>query len=105
MTNNVNSYTTAINNNFAAIKATLNNISAGSVYATTNPSAITPSNGVGTWTVTHNLNTSNVRADLYQGGSEIIKNVTIDSANAVTFTFIANTTVAKDSLKTIIMGV
>ena len=84
MTNNVSSFETAINNNFAAVKAALNNLgSGGSVYSATNPSAITPVNGVASWTINHNLNTTNIRADLY---------------------FIANTTVAKNSHKTIIMG-
>lgn len=109
MTNNVSSYTTAINDNFAAVKAAISNLesnpSRGLCYSATNSSAITPTNGVGSWTVTHNLNTNKIIASLYSGSSEIIKNTVIDSVNVVTLTFKASSTIAVGNLKVVIMGV
>lgn len=77
--------------------------SSGLVYTTTNP-ALTPSSGVASWQVTHNLNTTAVQAVLYSGSQEIDKNVTIDSANAVTVSFPASSSVSAGSVKIVVLA-
>lgn len=57
------------------------------VFATTNESALVPSSGICTWTVVHNLNTTNVVCLLLINNAEISKNVTINNANSVTISF------------------
>ena len=52
-------------------------------YSTTIP-ALTPVDGVCTWTVTHNLGTENVNCSLYNGDNLVISNVSITSENEVT---------------------
>lgn len=65
-------------------------------YATTNP-VLTPTEGVATWTVTHNLNSEHVTYKLYLNGNEIVSNCTVTSANVITVSFYATTTVTAGS--------
>lgn len=78
--------------------------SSGVSYTATCP-AITPVDGVATWSVTHNLGTENIQATLYSGGNEIVKNVSITSANAVSIQFKASSNVTAGSYKVVITGV
>ena len=65
-------------------------------YATTNP-ALTPVEGVCTWTVTHNLGTEDVNCAIYEGDDEVIANVEVTSENAVTITINSTSNIAKDA--------
>lgn len=71
-------------------------------YSTTNPS-LSPSDGIISWTITHSLNTENVVCSLYSGTNEIEKNVTINSANSITVTFPATSTIAADSHRVVVL--
>lgn len=67
--------------------------------------AITPVQDIATWTVTHNLGSSNVICSLYDSnGAEILKNTTIDSANQVTITFNANVAVSAGDYKVVVLS-
>lgn len=76
----------------------------GDSYSAVCP-AITPVDGVATWSVTHSLGTENIQATLYSGGNEIVKNVNITSANAASIQFKANSNVTAGSYKVVITGV
>lgn len=65
-------------------------------YAGTNP-ALTPVEGVCTWTITHNLGTEDVNCAIYEGDDEVIANVEITSANVVTVTINSASNIAKDA--------
>lgn len=77
--------------------------SSGLVYSATN-SAITPTSGIASWTVSHNLNTSNIVVSLFSNGLEIEKNVTINSANSITIEFSATSTVTAGSVRVVVLG-
>lgn len=73
-------------------------------YTTTCP-AITPVNDIATWTVTHNLGSTNVVCSLYDSnGAEILKNTNIDSANQVTLTFNANLDISVGEYKIVVLA-
>ena len=65
-------------------------------YTGTNP-ALTPVNGVATWTVTHNLGTEAVTCSVYQNDSLVIAKVDVTSENVVTVQFNSSTTVAANT--------
>lgn len=77
----------------------------GGVSYTASCPAITPVDGVATWAITHSLGTENIQATLYSGGNEIVKNVSITSANAVSIQFKASSIVTAGSYKVVITGV
>jgi len=108
MTTAISKATTAfntINDNFTYLDNRIDGISGtAKMFTTLNP-AITPNNGIASWSIQHNLNTQNVIVSLFKGTNEIVKNVAIDSVNAVTVEFFANETVAAESHKIVVMGV
>ena len=65
-------------------------------YTGTNP-ALTPVNGVATWTVTHNLGTEAVTCSVYQNDSLVIAKIDVTSENVVTVQFNASATVAANT--------
>ena len=72
---------------------------------TANCPAITPSSGVATWTVTHNLGSTGVICTLYnKDGAEIVKNTTIDSANQVTVTFNATGSISASDYSIVVLS-
>ena len=95
---------TTINNNFAYLDNRIDDIGGGLSYTATCP-AITPVDGVATWSLTHSLGTENIQATLYSGGNEIVKNVSITSSNAVSIQFKASSNVTAGSYKVVITGV
>ena len=76
----------------------------GLSYSATNSSALSPSNGVCTWSVTHNLGSSNVIVSLYLNGAEIEKNVAVTSANALTVSFAASSSVSAGVVKIVVIA-
>ena len=74
-----------------------------SSYTEENP-ALTPVEGVATWTVTHNLGTENVTCTIYEGDNLVISKVSITSENAVTVSLNATSTIAKDTYKIVVMA-
>lgn len=78
---------------------------AGRVYSAQN-SALTVSGGVCTWSVTHNLNNSNVGIHLYEvsSGDEVMFDRSIDSANAVTIKILSASNISADTYKVVILG-
>ena len=104
MTNNVNTYTQSINNNFAAIKAALNNLGGRASYSATCP-ALTPTSGVATWSVNHNLGTANIVASLYNSSGALQEcNITVTSANAITVNFKASSNVSAGDYKIVVLA-
>ena len=76
----------------------------GGAYTATCP-AITISSGEATWSITHNLGTQNVIVTLYDSsGKEIIKNVTVTSANVISVKFKSSSNVTAGSYKIVIIG-
>lgn len=78
---------------------------AGRVYSAQN-SALTVSGGVCTWSVTHNLNNSNVGIHLYEvsSGDEVMFDRSIDSVNAVTIKILSASNISADTYKVVILG-
>lgn len=67
--------------------------------------ALTPLEGVVTWTVTHNLGTSNVSAFVYSSaGLEIMKDVSIVSDNAVTISFDSADVISAGAYKVVVFA-
>lgn len=103
----VNKITTPPNNQdiINKINEIIDSISdSGLAYIGTCP-ALTPSSGICTWTVTHNLGTTDIVATLYtSGGLEIEKNITIISNNAITVTFFASSNVSAGDYKIVIFA-
>lgn len=78
---------------------------ASRVYSAQN-STLTVSGGVCTWSVTHNLNNSNVGIHLYEvaSGDEVMFDRSIDSANAVTIKILSASNISADTYKVVILG-
>lgn len=74
-------------------------------YNTTNP-ALTVSGGICTWTVTHNLNNSNVAVHLYEvsTGDEVMFDRAITSANVVTIKILASANITAGTYKVVVLG-
>lgn len=67
--------------------------------------AIAPSTGVITWTVTHNLNTSNVIAQIYSSaGAQVEMDITIANANAITIQYNASATSTAGDYTAVVIG-
>lgn len=76
-------------------------------YSASNP-ALTTSSGLCTWTVTHNLNKSNVTVDVYEtigsGTNKVLFDYSIDSANQVTVKILSDTNISAATYKVIIIS-
>lgn len=81
------------------------NLGATTKYAASNTS-LTPSSGAVTWTVSHNLNTSDVTVQMrdLQDGALVEADVVITNANTVTITWVAAATVSADSYRVVVVG-
>lgn len=77
----------------------------GRIYTAQN-SALTVSGGICTWTVTHNLNNSNVAIHLYEvsTGDEVMFDRAITSDNVVTVKILASANIAANTYKVVILG-
>lgn len=75
------------------------------VYTAQN-AALTVSGGICTWTVTHNMNNSNVGIHLYEvsSGDEVMFDRTITSANVVTIKILAEANISANIYKVVILG-
>ena len=72
-------------------------------YSTTNP-ALTPVEGVCTWTITHNLGTENINCTIFEGDNLVISKVSITSENAVTVSFNSTSNIAAETYKIVIIS-
>jgi hypothetical protein len=93
---------------FVKVDASGNLTSDSSTYTkkyAENNGALTASSGVVTWTVTHNLNTSNVVVDVYQNSTNasVEVDVVTTSANVVTLTF-NSATLAGSEYRAVVIG-
>lgn len=71
-------------------------------FTVTNPT-LTPSSGICTWTITHNLGTQNIFVAVYDDdNTELFKNVTIVSDNVVNVTFNSDVTIVSGSYRAVI---
>ena len=68
--------------------------------------ALTASGGVCTWTVTHNLNNSNVGVFLYEvsSGDRVMYDYAITSANVVTIKILSSANIAANTYKVVVLG-
>ena len=66
---------------------------------------LTPSEGLVTWNIVHNLNTSNVVVALYDSlGNDIMRSVMINSENAITVTWTSDETITAGSFTVLVLG-
>ena len=74
-------------------------------YSETN-GALTQSGGVCTWTVTHNLNNSNVIVSVYEvsTGDKVLFDATITSANVVTIKILSASNISAGTYKAVVQG-
>jgi len=81
------------------------NLGATTKYAASN-AEITPSSGTATWTVTHNLDSSDTVVSIrdLSDDSEVVVDVVHTSANVVTLTWSAASTVAANSYRVVVIG-
>jgi len=81
------------------------NLGATTKYAASN-AEITPSSGTATWTVTHNLDSSDTVVSIrdLSDDSEVVVDVEHTSANVVTLTWSAANTVAANSYRVVVIG-
>lgn len=72
----------------------------------TNNSALTQSGGVCTWTVTHNLNNSNVNVSVYEvsSGDKVMYDTTVTSANVVTIKILSSSNISANTYKVVVQG-
>ena len=77
----------------------------GRIYTAQNE-ALTVAGGICTWTITHNLNNSNVGIHLYEvsTGDEVMFDRAITSANVVTVKILASANIVADTYKVVILG-
>lgn len=78
---------------------------ASRTYSEQNP-ALTVSGGICTWTITHNMNNSNVGIHVYEvsTGDEVMYDRSITSANVVTVKILADANIATNTYKVVILG-
>lgn len=78
---------------------------AGRVYSAQN-TALTVSSNTCTWTVTHNLNNSNVGVFLYEvsTGDRVMYDYAVTSANVVTVKILSASNIAANTYKIVVMG-
>lgn len=75
------------------------------VYTAQN-TALTVSGGICTWTVTHNMNNSNVGIHLYEvsSGDEVMFDRSVTSANVVTIKILSASNISANTYKVVILG-
>jgi hypothetical protein len=77
----------------------------GTVSFSSTCPTLTPSSGLVTWSITHNLGTTNVLAGLYDSsGNDVMRTVTVNSANAITVTWNSDTQITAGSYTILILG-
>ena len=81
------------------------NLGATTKYAASN-AEITPSSGTATWTVTHNLNTSDTTVSVrdLSDDMEVVVDVEHTDANTITLTWTSASTVAANSYRVVVIG-
>lgn len=81
------------------------NLGATTKYAESN-AEITPGSNIATWTVTHNLNTSDTTVSVRDLGDdmEVVVDVEHTDANTITLTWTAASTVAANSYRVVVIG-
>jgi hypothetical protein len=81
------------------------NLGATTKYAASN-AEITPSSNIATWTVSHNLNTSDTVVSIrdLSDDSEVMVDVVHTDANTITLTWTAASTVAANSYRVVVVG-
>ena len=72
-------------------------------YSEENP-ALTPVEGIATWTVTHNLGTENVNCSLYNGDMLVLSSVSVTCENVVTVSLNSDTNIPADTYKIVIIS-
>ena len=87
-------------------KAVRNALSSTTLSYSEQNSALTQSGGVCTWTVTHNLNTSNVNVAIYEvsTGDKVLFDYAITSANVVTVKILSVSNISADTYKAVVLG-
>lgn len=88
-----------------AIKEYIDNSSAtsGLSYTAECPD-LTPTEGIVSWNITHNLGSAAIQVSLYASENEIIKNVAINSSNDITVSFPSTSTIEAGSLMVVILA-
>lgn len=79
------------------------NETVSSFYTATNP-ALTPVEGVVTWTVTHNLGTEQVHCSLYENDNLVVFDLNIISENQVSVSFMSDVNIEAGTHKILISG-
>lgn len=81
------------------------NLGATTKYAASN-AEITPSSNIATWTVTHNLNTSDTTVSVrdLSDDMEVVVDVEHTDANTITLTWTSASTVAANSYRVVVIG-
>ena len=72
-------------------------------YSESNP-VLTSTEGVATWTVTHNLGTEEVSCTVYQGDNEVLADVAITSANVVTIKFNSASNISAETYSVLVLA-
>ena len=86
------------------INEIIDNLSSGGASYTASCPAITPVDGVATWSITHNLGSQAVVTALYSNNNKIEHNTLITSNNALTVTFKASSAVSAGSYKIVVLA-
>lgn len=66
--------------------------------------ALTPSSGICSWSVTHNLDSQNVVTALYNGSNKVSHNTNIVSQNGLTISFLSATNVSAGDYKVVVIA-
>ena len=94
---------TTIENNFQYLNTAVTN-KANVVAAVNSTAALLPSNNIITWTINHDLNTTNISCILYKNGTEIEKVTNVVSTTQIQIQIYSTVAIAASSLKAIIIG-
>ena len=77
----------------------------GTVSFSSTCPTLTPTSGLVTWSVTHNLGTTNVVVALYDSsGNDVMRSITVNSANAITVTWNSEATITAGSYTVLVLG-
>lgn len=93
---------TTIENNFQYLNTAV--ASKAKVVAAVNSAALSPNNNIITWTINHDLNTTNISCILYKNGTEIEKVTKVVSATQIQIQIYSTVAITASSLKAIITG-
>lgn len=74
-----------------------------SSYSEESP-ALTPVEGVCTWTITHNLGTEDVNCTVYEGSSEVVTKIDVTSENVVTVKINSSSNVAAKAYSVLVLA-